>query len=288
MELGISGQALGETMSFERIVAVAKKYGVRHIELWPCNAPGEGFGYGNRDLGAVARIAERENVSIHCVTLEAAFCEAAVETPEFYTKLMKETVDAAAALGAKLVNHYCYFIHLKEKPDFDRMERYWGPALDYAKKKGVTLVLENEAHDATRRPELMKAILDRFCDPDFLTNFDATNYFHASAEAFPYGYELLKPRIGYIHLKDACLHREGTGQPPEHLGAPMSGLLEPGRIQYAPIPEGCVNIAGLLTAVRRDGIYRGVCTLEPHTRPECVEMFYEKESGWLRRAGLID
>ena len=288
MELGISGQALGEVMSFEQIVQIAKKYGIRHFEVWPCNVPGEGFGYRGRNMDSIACLQEKEGISIDCVTLDAAFCEQPVKTPEVYSDLMKGTIDAAVAVGAKLVNHYCYLINLEEKPDFEKMERYWGPALDYAKQKGVTLVLENEAHDATRRPELMKGILEYFHDSSFLTNFDATNYYHASSEPFPYGYELLKPWIGYIHLKDACLHREGMGQPSQHLGAPMSGLLEPGTIQYAPIPEGCVNIAGLLTVVKRDGTYRGICTLEPHTQTECVEMFYRKESEWLRKTGLME
>lgn len=287
MELGISGQALGEVLPFEKIVEMAEKYGIRHFELWPCNVPGSGFGYRDRDILAIRKIAEDRNIVIDCVTLDAAFCEQAVETPEYYTELLKGTIDAATAVGAKLVNHYCYYINLEETPDFARMEAYWKPALAYAKEKGVTLVLENEAHDATRRPELMRAIMEHFDDTAFLTNFDGTNYFHASAEAFPAGYEILKPYIGYVHLKNACLHREGAGQPKEHVGAPMSGVFAPARIQYAPIPQGSVNIAGLLTAIKEDNSYTGTCTLEPHTQPECVEYFYEIESRWLAEKQLL-
>ena len=38
MKLGISGQALGEVMSFADIVKLGKKYGVTEYEIWPCNA----------------------------------------------------------------------------------------------------------------------------------------------------------------------------------------------------------------------------------------------------------
>ena len=48
MNLGISGQALGDVMDFEAIVDIGLKYGIRHYELWPCNVPGTGFGYRNR------------------------------------------------------------------------------------------------------------------------------------------------------------------------------------------------------------------------------------------------
>ena len=283
MKLGISGQALGEVMDFESIVNVAQKYGVNHFELWQCNVPGNGWGYRDRDISVICDIIKRRNIMIDCVTMEAAFHKQAVESPAYYVDLLKSAIDAAVAVGAKLVNHYCYFINLDEKPDFERMEAYWNEPLAYAKEKNITLVLENEAHDATRRPELMAAIMEHFHDEAFATNFDAANYFHASAEGFPAAYEILKPYIKYVHLKNACLRREGANQPREHEGAPMSGVFAGTNIQYAPLPDGSVNIAGLLTRLHEEGWYTGTCTLEPHTKPECVEMFYERETQWLRK-----
>lgn len=286
MKLGISGQALGEVMDFESIVNVAAKNGISNFELWPCNVPGTGFGYRDRDINVICNIIRRRNITIDCVTLEAAFCEPAVESADAYADMLMGTIDAAAAVGAGLVNHYCYFINLDEKPDFKRMEAFWNKPLQYAKEKNITLVLENEAHDATRRPELMAAIMEHFHDEAFRTNYDAVNYFHASVEGFPGAYEILKPYIKYVHLKNACLHREGSGQPVENIGAPMSGVFEGSVIQYAAIPNGSVNIAGLLTTLEEDG-YDGICTLEPHTAPECVEAFYERESQWLRKLGFF-
>lgn len=287
MNLGISGQALGEVIDFEAIVNMAAKYDISHFELWPCNVPGAGFGYGDRDIDVICEIMGRKDIAIDCVTMEAAFCEQAVENPQYYAGLLTGAIDAAVKVGAKLVNHYCYFINLEEEPNFERMEAFWREPLNYAKEKGITLVLENEAHDATRRPQLMAAIMEHFHDNAFRTNLDAVNYFHASAEGFPAAYEILKPWIGYVHLKNACLYREGAGQPREHQGAPMSGVFSGRPIQYAPIPDGSVNIAGLLNALTEDGVYTGTCTLEPHTVPECAEMFYERESRWLRGLGYF-
>lgn len=287
MNLGISGQALGDVMDFEAIVDIGLKYGISHFELWPCNVPGTGFGYRDRDISVIRRIMERKKIVIDCVTMEAAFCEQAVESPDYYADLLMGAIDAAVAVGAKLVNHYCYFINLEEEPDFARMEAFWNRPLAYAKEKNVTLVLENEAHDATRRPELTAAIMEHFHDDAFKTNYDAVNYFHASAEGFPVAYEILKPYIGYVHLKNACLHRDGANQPKENVGAPMSGLYAGRPIQYAPIPDGSVNIAGLVSALMEDGFYTGTCTLEPHTVPECVESFYQRETQWLRKLNLF-
>lgn len=102
MKLGISGQALGEVMDFEAIVDVAARYGISHFELWPCNVPGTGFGYRDRDIEVICDIIRRRKITIDCVTLEAAFCEPAVESADAYVDMLMGTIDAAAAVGAGL------------------------------------------------------------------------------------------------------------------------------------------------------------------------------------------
>ena len=175
--LGLTGQALGEIKTFDKIVDLAKeKYGITHFELWPVNVPGEGLGYCDRDISQIVKIKEEKKVAIDCVTQEAAFVEAAVKDENWYRQIMKGTIDAAVAVGAKVVNHYCYFINLDEKPDFDKLDQYWAEPLDYAKKRGITLVLENEAHDVTRHPETTAKIVEHFHDSAFKPNLDAVNY----------------------------------------------------------------------------------------------------------------
>ena len=78
--LGLTGQALGEIKTFDKIVDLAKeKYGITHFELWPVNVPGEGLGYCDRDISQIVKIKEEKKVAIDCVTQEAAFVEAAVK-----------------------------------------------------------------------------------------------------------------------------------------------------------------------------------------------------------------
>ena len=285
--VGLTGQTIGEIMDFASVIRTGRKYGVTHFEVWPLNLPGSGLGYRGREAGPVAELLAREGACVDCVTLEATFVQEAVQDRTLYIDMLKGAVDAACALGAKLVNHYCYFINLSETPDFDTLDRYWAEPLSYAKEKGVTLVLENEAHDATRHPETMAAIVEHFGDPAFRTNFDAVNYFHASEEGFPAAYEILRPYIGYVYLKNACLFREGAGQDERDRGAPMSGLHEGRPLQYAPVSDGSVNIGGLLTRIAEDGTYRGPFTLEPHTTPERVETYCARETAWLRDHGFM-
>ncbi|HBN97527.1 MAG TPA: sugar phosphate isomerase/epimerase, partial [Firmicutes bacterium] len=60
---------------------------------------------------------------------------------------------------------------------------------------GVTLVLENEAHDMTHTPENALAIINHFQSSNFRLNLDATNFYQGGNEAFPYAYDLLKDVI---------------------------------------------------------------------------------------------
>ena len=284
LKLGISGQALGETMSFAQIVRIGKKYGVSDFELWPVNAVGKGSGYDERDVDTIANTAKQENVNICCVTYNDAFDKQVVADLEVYVKGLCSAIRTAAKLGAPCVNHYCYHI-ARDAVDFARMERYWAEPLRLAERLNIRLALENEAHDVTGTPQGMRDILDHFDSTYFLTNLDATNYFHASCEGFPMAYDLLRDKIGYVHLKNACLYRDGL---PEHnTGAPMSGHYAPAPIQYASIPDGCVNIAGMLIRLQNDNAYHGACTLEPHTRAEYVEPFYACETAALRKLGFF-
>lgn len=278
MKLGISGQALGEVMPFEEIVRMGKKYGVHDYEIWPCNAGVEND-YSKADLQRIKNIMSREGVRICCVTLGAGFNQEEVRDPAGYARLLINALKAAKELGAPVVNHYCGCINPTAGADYSLLEKYWRGPLEYAQECGVTLVLENEAHDCTATPEKMLAVLKYFNHPNFRTNFDAVNYFHASCEGFPWAYEVLKPYIGYVHIKNACLYHPEANQPQYNRGTPMAGRFGPAPIQYAPIPSGAVNIGALLTALEAE--YEGVCTLEPHTDPAHVEAFYRVESRWL-------
>lgn len=260
MEIGFSGQALGYVKSFKEICKIGKKYGMKTCEIWECNAEGSGAGYINRDIKKLKQIAKEENIIIECVTLGSAFDSSITNQISKYVELLNHTIQTAANLGAKRVNHYCAHISPAEA-DFDRMEEFWAEPIKTAERNGIILALENEAHDATRTPDRMANIIQYFSNPYFKTNLDVTNYYQAQCDGYPDAYEILRDHIGYVHLKNACgRHYE---------------------FKYVQIPDGAVNIGGLLTRLIEDGSYDGLCSLEPHVRAEEVEEYYSRESTWL-------
>jgi len=287
MIVGISGQALGTTLSLAEILALLRKLDVRWIELWPPNLEGgiaPGRGYEGKDVGKAKDILTEYGIGVACVTMPGAFAKEMVEDADAYLAALKAASDVAAALGARLVNSYCEQWAPGHDADIGPFVQMSRSAAAYAADKGVTLVLENEAHDASGTVEGMLRILEGVGSEAFKANFDATNYYQASEEPFPYAYRRLKDYIGYVHLKNGCLH-DPTVHSEIGRGGTMPKLGEDQHIHYCPLPEGAVNIEGLLTQLRGDR-YEGFCTLEPHVPPEHVERFYHVEVSYLRRRGV--
>jgi sugar phosphate isomerase/epimerase len=205
MQFAVSGQALAETHSLEQICVAAQQRGIRAIELWPLNAPAASPArqqvtrYEGRDFEHVRRVLGDHGMRLACITLDGAFNAEMMADLADYGAALKYTVEMAGELGSPLVNHYCYQLALEAAPDFAKLRDVWGPAIEAADATGVTLVLENEAHDATRTPEGMLAILEAIDHPRFATNYDACNYFHAGVEGFPHSYEITRaPRSAEV------------------------------------------------------------------------------------------
>ena len=206
IKLAISGQQLGsQGKSLREILEVLSKFSVSWIELWGFNiARGRGGKITDEDLKYTAEILDEYKVGVACVTNGGAFSKKMAENPEVYIASMKETIRAAKELGASIVNCYCYYFALGHDADIKPFVKVMEPIVKYAERMDLTIVLENEAHDASGKPEGMLKILKALNSEHFKTNFDVTNYYHASVEPFPYAYELLKDHIAYVHMKNGC------------------------------------------------------------------------------------
>lgn len=293
MELGISGQALGRTKGLEEILQVLRENKVSAIEVWPMNFPVLGDPvkhqverYEGRRIEDAKDLLRKYGIKAACVTMSGGFDERFAGDIQEYAAALRYAVEVAQELGAKIVNHYCYHLSLEENPNIRDLMVYFEPAIRKAEELGITLALENEAHDATRTPDGMLKIIQAVGSKHFQTNFDPCNYYHASQEGFPYAYEVLKDHIAYVHLKNGCIYNPQKGHAAESKGTPMTGRFAPNYIYYPPIPEGAVNVDGLLGRLVNDG-YKGFCTLEPHTTPDHVERYYREEISYLRSRGFF-
>jgi sugar phosphate isomerase/epimerase len=271
MRLAISGQLLAGTQSLAEISALFRALGVDAIELWPANIPGgesseERGRYERKDISGARQILEDNGMTVACVTLGfRILARCAEDGPEYGTEALKGAVDAADALGAPLVN--CYLAGLDPEV-FVAAAR---PTAEYAGTTGVTIVLENEAHDDSGPAASVLAIIEAVGSPHFGTQYDPCNYYHANEEPYPAAYETVKDHVRYVHLKGGC-HYDPEARPKDHKGGTLRGS-DDRFIAYTALPDGVVNVDGVLRRLARDG-YAGYVTLEPHVPAEQAEAYY--------------
>lgn len=292
MELAISGEALGSVFPLEKILEIIKEHGVKAIEIWPENIPvAEGKTlihkrlYANRDIKKAKEILDAAGVKVACVCFGAGFAKELAEDKELFAAELKRAVKVAHELGAKVVNHYCYHVAMGDEYSVSELKGYYAEAIREAEKYQIYLALENEAHDITKNPVQMRNIVEAMGSEYFKTNYDATNYYQAGYEGFPYAYEVLKDIIVHVHIKNGCINHPEYGHREECKGGAMTGLFAGEDIYYPVASDGAVNVDGMIRRLIKDG-YQGFCSLEPHTTPEVCMEYYKAETQYLYQRGF--
>ena len=289
MKIGLNTNTFpAETLDV--LIPMAKDFGIQYLELWGSNlepngkTPVNAYAFSDKDLEKAKKQIADAGLSVGALSSGLGLDPRMADDPETFSAELVATVEAAAFFGAKVVNHYSDKIQPGTVPEIQKLHRYFDAAVKRAEELDIILALENEAGDASRKPENMLAIVEAFHSPAFQTNFDATNYYHASCEAFPYAYELLKPHIAYVHIKNGRLYRSGFCPDLKWVGGAMT--CEAGTIYYCEARDGVVNIDGLVHRLAADG-YDGLCTLEPHTTRENAIHAIHNEVKYLRATGLF-
>jgi len=235
---------------------VAVEHGIGFLEVW------QGWTWQGQDIVKAAPDWKAAGVNVACVSSWSQLNKLA----EVQERILA-TIETAAAVGAPFVNTY-YGINedLSDEDALDVYRERIGPALELARKLGVTVLLENEfdtepsptgRHEFTGRARNCLKLFQAIDADNFGLTYDPCNFYIAGEEGFPFAYELLKKHIRYVHVKNACLHDDGL------YGPKAQGAHASGECLYVPGPDGAVNLSGLLDRLHGDG-YDGFLCLEPH------------------------
>jgi sugar phosphate isomerase/epimerase len=260
VELVLSATELDADEGVGPLVEAARRTGVDWVELWhPASFQAQGV------PATLARL-RAAGLRVACVSSGTELGREGDVSDD--RRVLLEALSLAHDTGAPLVN--TYFGYRARRDDAEAVEAYrdaLAPCLREAERLGVAICLENEfdgfGHDSagsdpTRRPEAFRTLLEAVDSPRFRVTFDPTNAYFAGVEPFPHAYDVLRPWIGYVHLKDGR-RLPDTGADPR-----WKRFHDEGRAYVtAALGEGAVDWAGLLRRLRRDG-YGGFLTLEPH------------------------
>lgn len=155
---------------------------------------------------------------------------------------LKRTLEIQKELGAPYLRMFSFYIPQGRAPEdfreevLDRMGRMveeaaaWDSVLLHENEKGIY------GDNASRCKELLEA----FYGPHFKAVFDFANFVQVGQQTLP-AYELLKPYVEYVHVKDA---QWGTGA-------------------VVPAGQGDGHVKDILTDLIGGG-WKGFLSLEPH------------------------
>ena len=160
--------------------------------------------------------------------------------PQFET--YRHIVELAGILDTSFIRMFSFFMPEGEEPDKfrDEVMRRMDRMVEYAAGRNVVLLHENEkgiyGDSAARCLDLMKL----FYGDHFRCTFDFANFVQCGQDTME-AYEMLRPYISYIHVKDA--------------------MRESGDVVPAGTGDG--NVAEILNRLDEEG-YAGFLSLEPH------------------------
>ena len=126
-------------------------------------------------------------------------------------------------------------------------------------------------------------ILRRFIDSLFQTD----RYYLACNEPFPHAYELVKPYIRHVHIKNLMSYDPHYCPSKTLIGLDMTREYEGKRAYRCRLADGVLNNEGFLTKLHKDG-FDGVVSLENHgTHQEMFDMC-SADADYMRATGYFE
>jgi sugar phosphate isomerase/epimerase len=156
---------------------------------------------------------------------------------------LRRVADIARELGTTIVRVFSFFI--PQGPD---AECYRTEVIDrmaalaaVAAERGLVLAHENEKEIYGDRPERCADIISTVNSPALRATFDAANFVQCGVRPHSDAYQLLRPYLVYVQIKDALT---ATGE-------------------VVPAGQGDGQVRETLAALRDSG-FQGYVSLEPH------------------------
>lgn len=236
----LSGFADEIDMNLNKQIEVLKKLQINHVEMRGVNGKGL-VDYSINEAREIKKQLDESGIQLSSVGSPIGKIKI---TDDFapHMELYKHTVEIAHEMKTPYIRMFSFFMpeHESYEPYRGKVMDQLGQFVDYAKASNIILLHENEkdiyGDVADRCLELMK----EFYGEHFKAVFDFANFVQCKQDTLS-AYEMLKPYIAYIHIKDA-LWSDGSVVPAGH---------------------GDGNVEKILKLLKDSG-YQGFLSLEPH------------------------
>ncbi len=239
-KINLSGFADEINPQLDEQIRVLKKLGMHYVEMRGAN----GKGLVEYPLDEVEKIKEQlDENDIHLSSVGSPIGKIPiVQDFEEHFKLFCHTVNIAHVMEVPYIRMFSFFMPEGEDPEkyHDEVFRRVGRMADYAAKHNVILLHENEKEIYGDVADRCRKLMEEFYSDHFKAVFDFANFVQCHQDTKE-AYEMLKPYIEYVHVKDAEWE---------------SG-------QVVPAGHGDGNVKEILKTLKESG-YEGFLSLEPH------------------------
>jgi sugar phosphate isomerase/epimerase len=156
---------------------------------------------------------------------------------------MRHAAEVAHHFGAPFIRIFSFFIPEGEDPADHRDEvlRRMRALADVAEQADVVLLHENEKEIYGDTPQRCHDIVTSVGSPKLQLAWDPANFVQVGVRPYEEGYQLLRPHVSYVQIKDALFADNSV----------------------VPAGEGDGEVAATIAALHADG-FDGFFSLEPH------------------------
>lgn len=239
-KIEISGFADEIAEDLKTQIEVIKKLGISHIEMRGVNGKPL-VEHSLEEVKEVKRQLDENQIKLSSIGSPIGKILITEDFEEHF-ELYKKTVEIAKIMETPYIRMFSFFIPEGEEPEkyksqvFERLQKF----ADYARDHQVVLLHENEKEIYGDNAKRCLEIMQEFYGEHFKAVFDFANFVQCNQDTRE-AYQLLKPYISYIHIKDAKAE---------------SGIV-------VPAGYGDGNVEEILKSFLEEG-YEGFLSLEPH------------------------
>lgn len=225
---------------------LAKQYGLDALEIRSVNDRNP-FEMNMGDVKQIKSVADDYGLKICCVAspmYKIDFSDKAKR--ESHIEALKKMAEYMHLWETNLIRGFTFLTKANEVPTFEQVADAYEKPLQIAQDAGFTFVIESEPAVTTKSFSKLEEFLRVVSHPRVMALYDPGNEASdiTNPPAYPEGFELLRPFIRHVHIKDILGTKTG---------------FEP-----AMIGEGGVDYDGLIPFLKKE--YTGYCSIETHYR----------------------
>lgn len=186
----------------QKQIALLNELGISYIEFRSANHKGVAE-YTLAEAEEVRAALDQNNISVSAIGSPIGKINITDDFEPHYEQFQHIT-HLAEIFGTPLIRMFSFYLPQDGRPETYRDEvfRRIDRMVEYAAKKNLILLHENEKKIYGDTASACQDLMQTFYGDNFKATFDFANFLECGEDTIK-AYELLKPYIAYLHIKDA-------------------------------------------------------------------------------------